>query len=54
MLRRALNTYPENWENCSMFVQDLVRLDINITAEIPKKQAETFQNMCKQFAKELS
>lgn len=53
-LRSAINTSPENWENCPMFVQDLVRSNINITTEIPKQTAANFQQMCKRFAKELS
>lgn len=53
-LRSALKIFPENWEDCPMFVQDLVRPEINITAEISKNTAENFQKMCKQFAIELS
>lgn len=43
-------TSPENWRNCTMYVQDLIREDVNITAEISKKQAEKFQKMCQMFA----
>lgn len=45
---------PENWEDCPMFVQDLVRSNVNITAEVSKSTAENFQKMCKQFATELA
>lgn len=50
-LREGIKAAPENWTNCSMFVQDLVRPDINITAEVPKEAAENFQQMCQQFVK---
>ena len=44
---------PENWKNCSMYVQDLVRPDVNITAEISKKEADNFQQMCEIFGNKL-
>lgn len=34
-----------------MYAQDLVRLDVNIAAEISKEAADNFQLMCKKFAK---
>lgn len=36
-----------------MFLQDLVRPDLNITAEISKDDAEYFQELCRVFAIEL-
>lgn len=50
-LRKGIETTPENWTNCFMCVQDLVRLDVNITAEISKEAAENFQFLCQTFAK---
>lgn len=44
-----METCPENWQNCTMYVQDLVRPEINITAEISKEEAENFQHMCQIF-----
>lgn len=35
-----------------MYVHDLLR-PINITAEVSKKDATSFQNLCMVFAKEL-
>lgn len=34
-----------------MYVQDLLRHDINIAAEIPKSAANNFQQMCQAFTK---
>lgn len=36
-----------------MYVQDLVRTDLNMAAEIPKKAAENFQQLCQIFAKHV-
>lgn len=44
---------PENWENCTMFVQDIVSLGTNITAEITKKEVDNFVRMCQIFAKHV-
>lgn len=37
-----------------MFVHDLIRTNINITAEISEDEALNFQNLCKAFADEIS
>lgn len=49
-LLKGIEDSPQNWTNCTMYVQDLVQPDVNITAEISKHDAETFQEICKQFA----
>lgn len=36
-----------------MQVQDLVRLDVNVTAEISNEDAKQFQKLCQLFAAEL-
>lgn len=46
-LRNGIEASPENWKDCEMFVQDVVRPNINITAEIPKEAVEQFQQICK-------
>lgn len=40
-----------NWENCAMWVQDVISLSTNITAEITEKEANNFVRMCQVFAK---
>lgn len=40
---------PQNWQNCSMYVQDLVRHDVNATVEISKEAADAFRNLCKKL-----
>lgn len=42
---------PNNWVDCSMWVQDAVSLSTNITAEITRKEVDNFVRMCKIFAK---
>lgn len=49
-LRSGIKDSPENWTNCAMYVQDLVRQDVNITADVPKQAVEYFQQMCRVFA----
>lgn len=36
-----------------MCVQDLIRPDVNVTAEITKEAAKKFQEMCQTFAEKL-
>lgn len=50
----GIQSHPENWTNCKMFVQDFMRPDINITAEISEKAAANFQQMCQQFAEKFN
>lgn len=52
-LREGIKTSPENWQNCTMYVQDLVRPDLNIAAEISEADAFCFQKMCQIFAKNM-
>lgn len=49
-LRSGIENNPPCWTKCTMYVQDLVRPHINITAEVPRKAAENFQHMCRLFA----
>ncbi|XP_031626105.1 uncharacterized protein LOC116342572 [Contarinia nasturtii] len=53
-LRDGIESNPASWTNCTMYIQDLVRSDVNIAAEIPKKAAENFQQLCQIFAKYFS
>lgn len=52
-LRDGIKQSETNWRNCYMFLQDLVRPNLNVTAEIPKEHAENFQEMCRLFAIQL-
>lgn len=36
-----------------MYLQDFVRPNLNMTAEIPKEHAENFQELCRLFAIQL-
>lgn len=46
-LRDVIEQHPRNWDlNCAMFVQDLVRLHTNITAELREADVIAFQNSC--------
>lgn len=49
-LRDSMAAIPENWQKCTMFVQDLLSLGVNITAEISKEEAYNFQGMCQMFS----
>lgn len=50
-LRDGIKSNPKNWNNCTMFVQDVVMPGLNIAAEIPEEEAMNFKIMCKMFAK---
>lgn len=39
-----------NWRNCTMHVQDFESPAMNMTAEIPEKDAINFTEMCRLFA----
>lgn len=43
-----------NWENCTMYVQDIKSLGTNIAADISKQEASNFKKMCCLFASENS
>lgn len=49
-LRDGMMAIPENWQKCTMFVQDLISVGLNITAEITKEEAYNFQGMCQMFS----
>lgn len=44
---------PSSWKKCTMYVQDLVKTDLNFAAEIPRKAVENFQQMCQIFAEQM-
>lgn len=50
----SISACPKNWKDCTMCVQDLISLHVNITAEITKQEVDNFMQMCKIFAKQLS
>lgn len=52
-MHTGIEASRENWQNCTMYVQDLVRPDVNITAEISKEAAYSFQEMCQIFAEKM-
>lgn len=45
-----MTAHPGNWQKCTMFVQDLIIPELNITAEISKEKAYNFQEMCQMFS----
>lgn len=52
-LREGIRKSPANWQNCSMYLQDLIQQDLNITAEVTQREAENFQVLCQLFVSEL-
>lgn len=50
-LRDGISANLANWKNCTMYVEDVIRTGINVAAEITTKDAYSFQEMCKVFAK---
>lgn len=49
-LRDGIEAHAYNWQNCTMFVQDIKSPGTNICAEIPEDAANRFKQMCKVFA----
>lgn len=49
-LRDAIQANEWNWENCTMFIQDIVSPGTNIAAEIPADEAFNFRTMCFMFS----
>lgn len=49
-LREGMAIYPENWKNCSIFVQDIVSPGLNIAAEITRHEITNFKLMCNLFS----
>lgn len=46
-LKENIRQHQKYWdEDCAMCIQDLVRLEVNITAEISKQDAINFQYKC--------
>lgn len=53
-LHKHIRANPNNWTNCFMFIQDLANHSLNVTAEIPEKDAAMFQKLCLQYHKILA
>lgn len=50
-LRDGIEQNPKNWKNCTMYVQDLIRPGVNVSAEVSKKAVDNFQEMCQVFVR---
>lgn len=46
-----MNAVPENWRNCTMYVQDLVRPHVNVTADVPIEAIGYFKNLCNKLSR---
>lgn len=44
-----MKSNPRNWENCTMFVQDIKSPGVNITAELTEEEVDSFKQICKMF-----
>lgn len=53
-LREGIASNVANWENCTMYIQDIISPGLNIAAEISKEEAYKFKNMCKLFSSDTS
>lgn len=49
-LREGVKSNQSNWEDCTMFVQDLISPGVNVTVEITKEEADNFVEVCKMNA----
>lgn len=49
-MRDGIAVCPNNWQNCIMWVQDIVSPHINITAEISNQEIDSFVRMCRIFS----
>lgn len=49
-MRDGIKACPNNWQNCIIWVQDIVSPHINITAEISKPEVDKFVRMCQLFS----
>lgn len=49
-MRDGIAACPNNWQNCVMWVQDIILPHINITAEITKEEVDSFVSMCRIFS----
>lgn len=49
-MRDGIAVCPKNWQNCIMWVQDIVSPHINITAEISNQEIDSFVRMCRIFS----
>lgn len=45
-----MNRSPANWFNCSMYMQDLFRENINMAAEVSIIHITNFKNLCSAFS----
>lgn len=53
-LREGISLNRFNWENCTMFVQDIKASGVNIAAEISKEEAYNFKKLCQLFSSDSS
>lgn len=49
-MRDGIAACPKNWQDCVMWVQDIVLPHINITAEMSKQEVDSFVCMCRLFS----
>lgn len=49
-MRDSISANLKYWENCTMWVQDLIPPYLNITAEITDQEVGNFVRMCQLFA----
>lgn len=49
-MRDGIAVCPKNWQDCVMWIQDIVLPHINITAEISKQEVDSFVRMCRIFS----
>lgn len=52
-LRMGMERSPQNWRNCAMYVQDLVRPDVNVTADVSVEAFNKFKKICNKFVMRL-
>lgn len=45
-LRDGISANPGNWDNCTMFIEDISSPGVNVAAEIPQKEAHNFKKLC--------
>lgn len=44
-----MKSNPRNWENSTMFVQDIKSPGLNVTAELTEEEVDSFKQICKMF-----
>lgn len=51
-LRENIDLNPENWKNCTLYVQDIKVPGMNIAAEISEEETITFKTVCQVISSE--